>query len=166
MIFIRSMMVWLVFIVAESLNGTVRNLWLIPALGDRLAHQVSFFTGSVLIIAIATLFIRWLKARSVTHLLSIGLLWLLLTLGFEISLGRFILGYDWQRIAADYNLAQGGLMSIGLGLLLFAPLIATNLRGMISRPRYRVLAQNPAHQRKLTQVSPNRDRSDGKVNSP
>ncbi len=129
MIFIRSMVVWFVFIVAESLNGTVRNLWLIPALGDRLAHQISFFTGSVLILVIATLFIRWLKAQRISQLISIGALWLVLTLGFEIGLGRFILGYDWQRIAADYNLAQGGLMLIGLILVTLAPLMATQLRG-------------------------------------
>lgn len=128
MIFIRSLLVWLMFILAESLNGTVRNLWLIPALGDRAAHQISFVTGSVLIITISTLFIRWLNARYITQRLGIGLLWLSLTLGFEIALGRFILGYSWERIAADYNLAQGGLMPIGLLLLLLSPLIATQLR--------------------------------------
>jgi hypothetical protein len=101
MIFIRSLLVWLMFILAESLNGTVRNLWLIPALGDRLAHQIAFVTGSVLIITIATIFIRWLKAQRVSQLLGIGLLWLILTIGFEIGLGRFILGYSWERIAAD-----------------------------------------------------------------
>jgi hypothetical protein len=127
MIFIRSLLVWLMFILAESLNGTVRNLWLIPALGDRLAHQISFVTGSVLIITIATLFIRWLKAQRISQLLGIGLLWLVLTLGFDIGLGRLILGYSWDRIAADYNLAQGGLMPIGLVLVVFAPLIAIQL---------------------------------------
>jgi hypothetical protein len=128
MIFIRSLLVWLMFILAESLNGTVRNLWLIPAMGDRLAHQIAFVTGSMLIITIATLFIRWLKAQRISQLLGIGLLWLLLTLGFEIGLGRFILGYSWERIAADYNFAQGGLMPIGLFLVLLSPLIATQLR--------------------------------------
>jgi hypothetical protein len=129
MIFIRSLLVWLMFILAESLNGTVRNLWLIPVLGDRVAQQISFVTGSVLIITIATLFIRWLNARYINQLLGIGLLWLSLTLGFEIALGRFILGYSWERIVADYNLAQGGLMPIGLVLVLLSPLIATQLRG-------------------------------------
>ncbi|MBD1821891.1 hypothetical protein H6F51_05185 [Cyanobacteria bacterium FACHB-DQ100] len=47
---------------------------------------------------------------------------------FEIVLGRFILGYSWERIAADYNLFQGGLMSICLILLLLAPWIAAKLR--------------------------------------
>jgi hypothetical protein len=128
MSFIRSLAVWCLFILAESLNGTIRNFWLIPALGDRPAHLISFATGSVLIITIATIFIRWLNAQRVSQLLRIGLLWVLLTLGFEVSLGRFGLGYSWERILADYNLAQGGLMSIGLALVLLSPLIATQLR--------------------------------------
>ncbi len=123
MIFLKSLVVWCLFILAESLNGTIRNLWLIPTLGDRPAHLISFVTGSILILTIATLCIRWLNARSTTQLLRIGLLWLILTLGFEISLGRFGLGYAWERIAADYNLAQGGLMPIGLLLVLLSPLI-------------------------------------------
>jgi hypothetical protein len=129
MIFIRSLLVWLMFILAESLNGTVRNLWLMPTLGDRVAHQISFLTGSVLILTIATIFIRWLNAQRISQLLGIGLLWLSLTFGFEIALGNFALGYSWERIAADYNLAQGGLMPIGLLLVLLSPLIATQLRG-------------------------------------
>ncbi|MEA5504531.1 hypothetical protein VB735_15680 [Halotia wernerae UHCC 0503] len=62
MIFLRVIVVWLVFILAESLNGTIRIFWLVPALGDRTAHQISFVTGSILVLAIATLFIRWLWA--------------------------------------------------------------------------------------------------------
>jgi hypothetical protein len=130
MIFLRSIVVWLVFILAESLNGTVRNLWLVPSLGDFWAHQISFFTGSVLVVAIAIIFVRWLDATRTSQLFSIGLLWLLLTLSFETCLGRFILGYSWERIASDYNLLQGGLMPIGLLLLTLAPLIATKVRGL------------------------------------
>jgi hypothetical protein len=53
MLILKSIIVWLVFILAESLNGTVRSLWLVPFLGDRLAEQISFVIGSVLLLAIA-----------------------------------------------------------------------------------------------------------------
>ncbi|BAY11692.1 hypothetical protein [Calothrix sp. NIES-2098] len=131
MLFLRSMIVWLVFILTESLNGTVRNLWLTPSLGDFWAHQISFFTGSIIVLAIATIFVKWLDVTRTSQLFSIGLLWLLLTLTFEICLGRFILGYSWERIAADYNLLQGGLMPIGLILLMLAPFIAAKIRGVL-----------------------------------
>lgn len=126
--FFKAMLIWLMFIVAESLNGTIRELWLVPVLGDVRAHQVAFITGSILILTIATLFIRWLGASRMSQLFMVGFLWLVLTVTFEIVLGRFILGYSWERIVADYNLFQGGLMLIGLILLLLAPLIAARLR--------------------------------------
>ena len=128
MIILKSILVWLVFILAESLNGTARIFWLIPLLGENLAHQISFAIGSLLVLAIATLFIRWLEASKLSQLLSIGLIWLLLTVLFEIALGRFVLAYSWQQIAADYNVLQGGLMPIGLVLLVFSPFIAAKIR--------------------------------------
>jgi len=48
-------------------------------------------------------------------------------LGFEIALGR-ARGFGWQRIGADYDVSQGGLMGFGLLLLLLAPWIAAGLR--------------------------------------
>ncbi|MFN9469415.1 MAG: hypothetical protein ACK6BS_20295 [Pseudanabaena sp.] len=132
MVILKSVLVWLVFILAESLNGAARIFCLIPLLGDRLAHQVSFAIGSLLILTIATLFIRWLKAEKSWQLLSLGLAWLLLTVLFEIGLGRFVFAYSWEQIAADYNLLQGGLMPIGLVLLVLSPFIATKIRGILS----------------------------------
>jgi hypothetical protein len=130
MIILKSVLVWLIIILAESINGTVRIFLLVPSLGDRLAHQISFVIGSVLILAIATFFVRWLQASRFSQFMSIGTLWLGLTVGFEVILGRFILGYSWQQISADYNLLQGGLMPIGLIWLMLAPLIAAKIRGV------------------------------------
>ncbi len=132
MILIKGFVVWLVFIAAESLNGTIRTLWLVPSLGELRAHQISFITGSLLVLAIATLFVRWLQASRISQLLGVGVLWLLLTVAFEIILGRFVLTYSWERIAADYNLLQGGLMPLGLVLLTLSPLIAAKIRGVLT----------------------------------
>ncbi|OLP19547.1 hypothetical protein BST81_04560 [Leptolyngbya sp. 'hensonii'] len=135
MLLLRGVVVWLIFILAESLNGTVRVVWLVPSLGDLRAHQLSFVTGSVLILAISTLFIRWLQVKRTSELIGVGVLWLLLTVGFEICLGRFVLGYSWERIVADYNVFQGGLMPLGLVLMLLSPLIAAKFRGTGDLPQ-------------------------------
>jgi hypothetical protein len=63
-------------------------------------------------------------------MLFVGLLWLVLTVGFEILLGR-LLNLSWARIFSDYDLRNGGLMPIGLLFLIFAPLIAAKLKGKI-----------------------------------
>jgi hypothetical protein len=42
------------------------------------------------------------------------------------------MGASWERLAADYNLSEGGLLPLGMIVLLFAPLIAGWLRGSVS----------------------------------
>jgi hypothetical protein len=137
MVFLKGIVVWFIMIAAETLHGTARNLWLAPYVGDLPARQISFFTGSILILAIATLFVQWLQA-SRAQLLRVGILWALLTLTFEISLGRLILGYSWERILADYNPSQGGWMALGLVILILAPLIATQVREVLTHRRQNV----------------------------
>jgi len=41
MIVLKGIVIWLMFIATESLNGTIRILWLMPTFGDPLAHQIS-----------------------------------------------------------------------------------------------------------------------------
>lgn len=133
MVFLRGIVVWFVFILAESLNGAMRIFWLVPSLGEVQAERISFVIGSGLVLAIATLMIRWLHVSQRSQLFSIGVLWLLLTLGFEVSLGRFAFGYSWAQIAADYDLHNGGLMPIGLVWLTLTPFIAAKLRGILPK---------------------------------
>lgn len=127
-VFIRSLVVWMVFMLAEVLHGTARILLMEPLVGDFRARQISLFTGLAIILAIVIVFIRWISATNTAQLLSVGLLWLGLTIGFEILLGRLVMGLSWERIGSDYNLLQGGLMPIGLLVLTLSPLIAAKVR--------------------------------------
>lgn len=129
---LRALAVWLVIIVVESVHGTLRQLLLVPALGDFRARQVSVLTGSLLIFLVAWLFIRWLGATSRRALLGIGLLWVALTVVFEVALGR-LLGFEWSRLLEDYDLPHGGLMGLGLVAMFLTPLLAARLRKVISR---------------------------------
>jgi hypothetical protein len=123
----RAALVWLVVIGAEFLHGTARGLLLEPLVGDFRARQIAVFSGIVIIFAIACLFARRFAAARDGQLLSAGALWVILTVLFELSLGR-LLGLSWARIFEDYDLANGGLMPIGLAFLLFAPLLAVKSR--------------------------------------
>jgi hypothetical protein len=129
MYLLRAFAVWLVIMLVESAHGTLRELFLAPLVGDFRARQLAVFTGSLLILGVAYLCVRWIRAGSTARLLAVGLLWLFLTLSFEFGLGLFVLGYSWERVAEDYDLSRGGLMPFGLVLLTLAPLIAARLRG-------------------------------------
>lgn len=131
-VLLRGLVVWVMFMLAEVLHGTARILWLEPLIGDVKARQISVFTGLAIILAIVIASIRWIDATRVTQLWEIGLLWLGLTVGFEIMLGRFVMGLSWERIASDYNLLQGGLMPLGLLILTLSPLIAAKVKGSLT----------------------------------
>jgi len=127
MLWLRALAVWLVIILAESIHGTLRQLFLAPVIGDFRARQVAVFTGALLICVITWLFGRWLRAPTRRSLVGVGMMWVALTVVFEISLGR-ALGYDWSRLLADYDLPHGGLMGLGLLAMLLAPLLVARLR--------------------------------------
>jgi len=123
----RGFVVWLLIIFAETIHGVVRTLLLEPLIGDFRARQVSVFTGAAMIVVITFVFVRWLKGSGALDFILIGTLWVILTVGFEILLGRLALDVSWERIASDYDLFQGGLMLFGLLVMLFAPLAMARL---------------------------------------
>jgi hypothetical protein len=125
---LRSFAVWVLIMVAETLHGLARVVFLQPHVGDFKARQIAVFTGSAMILAIAVASVRWIGAASVAALLGIGLFWLGLTLGFEILLGRVLMGYSWERMASDYNLLKGGLLPMCLLVLTMSPLLAARVR--------------------------------------
>lgn len=133
MIFVRGLIVWLVIILAESLHGTARRFLLEPYVGEFRASQIGVFTGAAIILAITIAFVRWIGVKSASQSLGVGLLWLVLTLGFEFLLGRLVLGYSWERIGAEYNLLKSGLMTLGLMVLAVSPLVAARWRVLVSR---------------------------------
>jgi len=123
-----SSAVWIVIICAESLHGMLRTIFLAPHVGDFQARQISVVTGSILILTIAYLFVRWIRPGTTGQRVAVGLMWLVLTLLFELSLGRFILGLSWERLFSDYDLSRGGLLPLGLIALTLSPLIAARVR--------------------------------------
>jgi hypothetical protein len=130
MYLLRALAVWLVIVCAESVHGALRTVFLAPYVGDFRARQISVFTGSLLILLIAYLFIHWIRAGTTRALITVGFVWLVLTILFEFGLGRFVLGLSWGRLASDYDIRRGGLMVFGLILLTLSPLIAARLRGL------------------------------------
>jgi hypothetical protein len=131
MILLRSLIIWLFIVFAEIIHGMIRGIFLVPAVGDLRSRQIGVFTGSIIIFFIAVMSIRWIGATKLSQLLMIGILWLFLMLGFEVAFGRFVMGLPLARIAADYNLAEGGLLPIGMVVLTAAPLIAAKIRKRI-----------------------------------
>ena len=123
----NAALVWMLIILAETLHGLLREIFVAPQLGDLRARQLGVLIGCVLIFLIAWGTARWMGARSRHVQLKVGAMWILLTVAFEFALGR-AMGLGWDRILADYNPARGGFMILGMVFMFLAPLLAARLR--------------------------------------
>ncbi len=123
----RALVVWLLMMAIETIHGVLRNRFLVPIIGDVASRQIGVLIGSALILAIAILTIGWIHPTSERSLMTIGALWLTLTLAFEFGIGR-ALGRPWAAMLADYDLSRGGLLSVGMVVLALSPLIAARIR--------------------------------------
>jgi hypothetical protein len=126
----KALIAWLLIASAETVAGTIRELFITPVIGQRSAHQLGFFIAVTNILFIAWLTAPWIKAETFKTQLVVGFLWLILMLIFEFGLGS-VLGFSWKYLLADYNLARGGLMSFGLVIMLLAPAFGAWLHNTI-----------------------------------
>jgi len=128
---VKSLLIWKLIAVAEVSHGILRVRLLTRRVGDHRARQVAVFSGSAIILLIAWFFVPWIGVNTVGQCLGVGFMWLALMLAFEITFGRLVFRASWQRIAADFDFRKGGLLSIGMMILLTAPLLVVKLRGFL-----------------------------------
>ncbi|HLG19840.1 MAG TPA: hypothetical protein VI895_08525 [Bdellovibrionota bacterium] len=131
MMLLRGLALWSGIMLVETLHGIARARFLAPRVGDRRSRQIGVFTGSLLIFVITLALIPWVGATRFSELLLLGLIWTVLTVAFEIVLGRLMFHMSWKRIWADFDLREGGLMSLGLLVMLLSPWIAAKIRHLV-----------------------------------
>jgi len=123
----RAALVWMLFILAETGSGMVREVFVAPVIGALRARQLGVLVGCIIIFIIAWLTARWMGAGTRRQQLTVGAFWVTLTLIFEFALGRAT-GASWSRILSDYNPAHGGFMLLGLAFMFITPWLTRKLR--------------------------------------
>jgi hypothetical protein len=123
----RSTLVWMLIMLAETGHGVVREVFIAPLIGGLRARQLGVLVGCVIVFVIAWLLAGWMKVGATRDQFRVGAYWAALTLVFELSLGR-ALGHSWSRILSDYIPARGGLMPLGLAFMFLTPWLARRLR--------------------------------------
>jgi hypothetical protein len=122
-ILLHAFEIWLLISVAETLHGIARIAIIQPIVGDFRARQIAVLTGSLIILAIAVFFRNWMPLTSRSDAATVGVLWVGLTIAFEVILGRFVIEVSWARIMEDYNILDGGLMVFGLLVMFASPFV-------------------------------------------
>ena len=123
-IYFRAILTWLLFIPIVFMNAAVRELVYKSFTGELRAHQVSTITGAVAFFLLAFFLLRhYMYNTPNDKLLSIGLMWVALTIVFEFGLGIFVTGASWSEMLYDYNIGQGRIWIFFLVIILITPFI-------------------------------------------
>jgi hypothetical protein len=114
---------WVVMAVAASANGIFRVIVLEPRLGAKMAGVISAISAVAIIQLIAFLAVGGQRVRSWRQLAAVAIAWLLLTIAFEVILGRYVDRKSWTELVADYNLLEGRLWPVVLASVFAAPFV-------------------------------------------
>ncbi|NMB81235.1 MAG: hypothetical protein GYA14_05405, partial [Ignavibacteria bacterium] len=92
------------------------------------AHQLSVVSG-ILFFAIYVWIIsgKW-RMTSKKQAITIGLMWLFMTIIFEFIFGHYVMGHAWEMLFNDYNIFEGRLWMIVLVWITLSPYIFYNIR--------------------------------------
>jgi membrane protease YdiL (CAAX protease family) len=127
MLVLKSVAAWLVILVLAMLNGILREAVLLANLSKPVAFVLSGLLLSSFILAVAVALARWLDLNSRWRSLSVGLLWLCLTLIFEFGLGGVVQGRSWAEMLEAYTFKDGNIWPLVLAVTFFAPLVAAHV---------------------------------------
>ena len=119
---------WVVMVPIAILNGVLRESTYGRRLSELRAHQLSTVAGIVLLGAFMWAVIRAWPPWSGGQVLEVGLLWVLLTVAFEFSFGRFVVKRSWTELIRDYDLLKGRMWLLVLVWVAVAPYLFYRLR--------------------------------------
>lgn len=112
---------WIPGIPIAIANGLIRASLYMQFLTELHAHQLSALSFIVLFGFYVWFVLKWLKLSSAQKALQLGLVWLVLTVGFEFLFGHFVMGNPWASLFHDYNLLAGRVWVLVLIWITAAP---------------------------------------------
>jgi hypothetical protein len=129
----RSLVIWVVMLIAASVNGAIREAVLVPVMGDVAGRAASTLLLSGLVLLLAYVSIEWIHPRSGREAWAVGGLWVALTLAFEFLAGHYLFGNPWSRLLEDYDVFRGRIWILVLITTAVAPRLCARMRGIAMR---------------------------------
>ena len=130
MLVLKAVAVWLAILVCAVLNGALRE-GLLRRLGKPVAPMLSGARAlSIVILAIAWFAVPWFGRMAASRFVSVGVLWLLLTLAFEFTFGRLVQNQSWAQLFQAYTFKDGNIWPLVLVVTALAPVLVARIRGL------------------------------------
>ncbi|MGK2860820.1 MAG: hypothetical protein ACSLE0_02740 [Chitinophagaceae bacterium] len=117
---VNQFLFWLPMIVIAFANATLRQLVFVRYFNELRAHQLSTITLIILCTGYVGFVFPLLNIQSSKQALLIGVMWLVLTILFEFSLGR-LTNKTWAYLLQDYDISTGHIWIVFLISLFLLP---------------------------------------------
>lgn len=112
---------WLAMLLVSVANGAVRDFTYGRRMSELAAHQLSTVISVVLLGMVIRLCIRRWPPASGREALTVGLLWLAMTVAFEFLFFHYAGGHSWAALLANYNVFEGRVWVMVLLWIALAP---------------------------------------------
>ena len=123
MLFVKAFGVWLVLLLLAFINGGLREMLLVPRVGEQVGHVIGVVVFSGAIFGITYVFVKAVGQLPSSNLFHIGLFWLVLSLLFEFGFFHYVMHEPWEKLLADYNVFRGRLLIVVWLTTLCSPLV-------------------------------------------
>ena len=120
---VKYTIAWVGLVVIAIINGAIREKGYKKLVGELRAHQISTFTCIILFgLCVWILSLIW-TIQSAGQAMTIGFVWLALTVAFEFLFGHYVMKHPWSKLPQDYNILKGRLWGLILIWITIAPYI-------------------------------------------
>lgn len=109
-------------------NGALREASYGKYMSELQAHQISTLSGLLLFSAYIWVVIRTWRPDTSEQAITVGLIWLGLTVVFEFLFGHYVAGQPLSKLLYDYNVFAGRVWVVVLIWVTVAPYIFYRLQ--------------------------------------
>lgn len=124
----KYLVAWLLMLLVSIANGAVRDFTYGKHMDELTAHQLSTVSGILVLGIVIWGFVRCYPPLSGREAVSIGLLWMALTVAFEFLFFHYAGGHSWAELLANYNVLKGRVWVVVLAWVAIAPYVFFRLK--------------------------------------
>jgi low affinity Fe/Cu permease len=118
---LRFALAWIPMVFIAIANGAMREFTYGKRMSELAAHQISTITALFFFGIYIFILTRFWRIESPGQAITIGLVWLALTVAFEFIFGHYVAGHSWERLFRDYNIFAGRIWILVLIWITIGP---------------------------------------------
>ena len=129
---LKYTLAWIPMVFIAVINGAIRQFGYGRLLNELPAHQLSCLTGIGLFSLYSWILIFYWPLETAGQALTVGLIWLVLTIAFEFLFMHNGAKVPWDKLFHDYNFLAGRLWVLVLIAVFLLPYAVFKLGSLLT----------------------------------